>query len=259
MLRLCCLGSGSGGNAWVIEARAGLFTTRVLLDNGFGPRQLERRLARAQLAVADLDAVLLTHEHSDHLGGVDALLARSTIPVVSSPGTLRAAGVACESARTRAIHAGEVFAVGELQIRPFAVPHDAAEPLHFSFSDGASRLGVVTDLGCPTSSVAAALADLHTLVLECNHDTAMLEDGSYPPFLKARIGGDRGHLSNDQAAALLALIPGHPPRRVIAAHLSRSNNRPDLAQRALAAVLGCEGSQIAVADQDQGLDWVDVG
>ena len=259
MLRLCCLGSGSGGNAWVIEARSGLFATRVLLDNGFGPRQLDRRLARAGLAAGDLDAVLLTHEHADHVGGIVALLARVGMPLITSPGTLRAAGFGGDESRARTVRAGEVLAVGDLEIRPFAVPHDAAQPLHFCFSDGATRLGLVTDLGCPTPSVAAALAELHTLVLECNHDVEMLERGSYPPFLKARIGGDHGHLSNEQAAELLDLIPGQKPRRVIAAHLSRSNNRPELARQALAAVLGCEPAEIAVADQNDGLDWIDVG
>lgn len=260
MLRMCCLGSGSGGNAWVIEARGGLLTTRVLLDNGFGPRQLARRLLRAGLSIDDIELVLLTHEHSDHVGGIEALLrAQPAMPLASSSGSLRAAGIAGDGSRVRAVRAGETIVIGELEIRPFAVPHDAAEPLHFSFSDGATRCGVVTDLGCPTASVAEALSGLDTLVLECNHDGAMLAGGSYPPFLKARIGGDSGHLSNEQAACLLASIPGRPPQRVIAAHLSRSNNRPELAQRALAAVLGCNAGDIAVADQDDGLDWVAIG
>jgi phosphoribosyl 1,2-cyclic phosphodiesterase len=256
MLRFCCLGSGSGGNAWVVEAQGGLFTTRVLVDNGFGPRQLDRRLARAGLAVGDLDAVLLTHEHADHVGGIAALLARGGLPLICSAGTQRAGGIECEPHRRRHARAGESIALGELDIRPFAVPHDAAQPLHFTFGDGETRLGIVTDLGCPEQSVADALAGLRTLVIECNHDLAMLHAGNYPPFLKVRIAGDEGHLSNEQAATLCSSIPGPKPERLVAAHLSRQNNRRELAQVALAAVLGCDSQDIAVADQESGLDWI---
>lgn len=255
MLRFCCLGSGSGGNAWVVEASEGLFATRVLIDNGFGRRQLDRRLQRAGLEVQDLDAVLLTHEHADHVAGVGSLLNRCAAPLMTSHGTVRAAQLALDSERLRPLHAGEAVAVGALRIEPFAVPHDATQPLHFTFSDGAERLAIVTDLGCATAEVAAALADLHTLVLECNHDEVLLAQSSYPPFLKARIAGDRGHLSNAQAAQLLSMIPGKAPSYVVAAHLSRQNNRSALAQRALSEVLGCSANDVAVADQEQGLSW----
>jgi phosphoribosyl 1,2-cyclic phosphodiesterase len=259
VLRFCSLGSGSGGNAWVVEASEGLFATRVLIDNGFGPRQFDRRLQRVGLTLSDLDAVFLTHEHADHVGGVDVLLARCEVPLLTSAGTARAAGIAMDRRRVRPVIAGEAVSIGALCIEPFDVPHDAAQPLHFCFSDGAGRLAIVTDLGCATTGVAQALRGLHTLVLECNHDERLLANGGYPAFLKARIAGDSGHLSNAQAAELLRLIPGPRPSRVVAAHLSKQNNQPQLAQRALAQVLGCDEGDVPVADQAEGLGWIRVG
>ena len=257
MLRFCCLGSGSAGNAWVVEVRAGLFTTRVLVDNGFGPTQLARRLARAGLGFDDLDALLLTHEHDDHVSGAPALLARRPLALLASAGTVRACGMQ-QRPNATALRASVAVTIGELQALPIAVPHDAAEPLHFVFSDGVRRVAIVTDLGHADAAVARALGGLDALALESNHDAAMLAGSRYPDFLKARIACDRGHLSNDQAAALVRAIPGPAPGRLIAAHLSRSNNTPLLAQQALAAATGVGCDAIAVADQDRGLDWIEV-
>jgi len=252
MLRFCCLGSGSEGNATVVEASDGLTTTRVLLDNGFNGRQLQLRLARAGLAIDDLDAVVLTHEHSDHVSGVATLLRRSQLPVYCSGGTAQAASLA---ERFTEVVAGEIVAVGVLQLMPFPVAHDAAEPLQYVFGDGDRRLGVLTDVGAPGADVITALADVDALLLECNHDVEMLRASAYPPFLKARILGDRGHLSNAQAAALLGQLSRRRLRLVAAGHLSRRNNRPQLAQQALAVVLGCGERDVLVADQDSGLAW----
>jgi len=214
VLRFCCLGSGSEGNALVIEVTDGLWPTRVLVDNGFNLRQLRRRLARAELGLDALDAIVITHEHGDHAAGVVALA-----------------------------------------LRPFAVPHDASEPVQFVFSDGAARLGLLTDIGSITDTVVAALAGVHVFMLECNHDAEMLRTGPYPYSLKTRIGSDQGHLSNAQAAALLARIDRGALRSVIAAHLSKRNNRPALARAALARVLNCADAEVEVADQDAGLSW----
>lgn len=252
MLRFCCLGSGSEGNATVVEAGDGLRVTRVLLDNGFNGRQLQLRLARAGLTVDELDAIVLTHEHSDHVGGVHALLRRAPLPVLCSAGTAHAASLA---ARFTEVVAGEIVAIGALRLVPFAVGHDAAEPLQYVFSDGDRRLGVLTDVGSPGEDVFKALAGMHALLLECNHDVEMLRASSYPPFLKARILGALGHLSNAQAAELLQRLDRHCLQVVAAAHLSRRNNEARLAQAALAAVLGCAEDEILVADQDGGLPW----
>lgn len=252
MLRFCCLGSGSEGNATVVEASDGRTTTRVLLDNGFNGRQLLRRLGRAGLGIGDLDAVVLTHEHSDHVGGVRALLRLAQMPVYCSLGTARAASL---PQRFTEVVAGEIVAIGALRLMPFSVAHDAAEPLQFVFGDGDRRLGVLTDVGAPDDDVIMALAGIEALLLECNHDVGMLQASAYPPFLKRRILGDQGHLSNAQAASLLARLDRRRLGMVAAGHLSRRNNQPRLAQTALAAVLGCAEDDVLVADQDSGLPW----
>jgi phosphoribosyl 1,2-cyclic phosphodiesterase len=255
VLRFCCLGSGSEGNALVIEAMDGLWPTRVLVDNGFNLRQLRRRLARAGLTIDAIDAIVVTHEHSDHAGGVAALARRRRIPVFATAGTAQACGLAERGCDWRPLKDGAIVGIGGLSVRPYAVPHDAAEPVQFVFSDGAVKLGLLTDIGSATDGVVAALAGLHAFILECNHDAEMLRTGPYPYFLKSRIGGERGHLSNAQAAQLLARIDRRVLQSVIAAHLSRSNNRPALARAALARVLDCSDADIAVADQDEGLSW----
>lgn len=252
MLRFCCLGSGSEGNALVVEAGDGLSTTRILLDNGFNGRQLRFRLARVGLGIEDLAAVVLTHEHSDHTGGVHGLLRRRRLPVFCSAGTARA--VSLETEFTEVV-AGEFVSIGALRLLPFPVAHDAAEPLQYVFSDGDRRLGVLTDVGAPGDEVFAALAGVDALLLECNHDVEMLRGSAYPPFLQARILGDRGHLSNAQAAELLQRLDRRRLKLVAAGHLSRRNNLPGLARAALAAAIGCSDDHVAVADQDCGLPW----
>ncbi len=258
MLRFCSLGSGSEGNALLIEASEGLFATRVLVDNGFGPRQLDERLGRLGLTLDDLDAIFVTHEHSDHVGGVRALLKRRSIALLCSAGTRTASELTDDEIDWRRCRDGVAITVGAMQITPVAVPHDAAEPLQLVVTDGDRRLGVLTDIGVPTMSVARAFDGLHALLLECNHDSDLLRQGSYPPFLKARIAGDWGHLSNAQAAQLLERLDRQRLNTVVAAHLSRQNNRPQLARAALAAVLGCGEADVTVADQADGCCWISV-
>lgn len=251
-MRFASLGSGSKGNALVVEAGC----TRILVDCGFGPRNLAMRLARLGLEPADLDAILVTHEHSDHMGGVAPCARRYDIEVFMTHGTRAAAmpeGIAVTSIDSHA-----PFVVGDLEIRPFPVPHDAREPVQFVFSDGRGVFGLLTDAGCVTPHMVDMLSACDALVLECNHDADLLAGGSYPPALKRRIAGRFGHLDNASAADLLARIEYRRLKHVVAAHLSQENNTPGLARGALAAVLGCEPDWIAVADQESGLDWRDV-
>jgi phosphoribosyl 1,2-cyclic phosphodiesterase len=255
VLRFCCLGSGSEGNALVIEALDGLWPTRVLVDNGFNLRQLARRLARAGLSFDALDAIVVTHEHSDHAGGVAVLARKRRIPVFATAGTARAVGLVEHGCDWHPLTDGVTVGIGGLAVRPYAVPHDAAEPVQFVFSDGDVRLGLLTDIGSCTEAVLEALARLDGFILECNHDAGMLRTGPYPHFLKSRIGGHQGHLSNEQAAGLLQRLDRSRLQVVIAAHLSRTNNRPALAQAAIAQVLDCGEADVPVADQDEGLDW----
>lgn len=255
MLRTCSLGSGSSGNALVVEARDGSTVTRVLVDNGFNLKQLARRLGRAGVSLDDIDAVLVTHEHSDHVGGVVRFACKADIPVYCSEGTARAASLVERGAQWRELVSGVRQDIGALVVDPYEVPHDAAEPLQFVFGDGQRRLGLLTDAGEPTARIVAALHRVDALVLECNHDEAMLRTGPYATFLKTRIAGERGHLSNSQAAALLRQVDCARLQWVAAAHLSAQNNTKALASEAIAAVLGCGPGDVAVADQEEGLGW----
>ncbi len=256
MLRFKSLGSGSSGNATVVEARSGSGVTRLLVDCGLGLRALERRLAQAGLVTGDINAIFITHEHSDHVGCARALALRERIPVWMSHGTWLATGAAdFDGLLNTAVHA-QAIDVGDLRLHPFAVPHDAREPLQLTCTDGATRLGVLTDLGHATADVLDQLANCQALLLECNHDPDLLAASAYPAFLKRRVGGSHGHLANAAAAAVLQAVRHDTLRHVVAAHLSARNNRPALARAALAGVLGCVEDDVAVADAALGTEWM---
>jgi phosphoribosyl 1,2-cyclic phosphodiesterase len=256
-MRFCSLGSGSSGNALVIESLSGTTTSRVLVDCGFSQRELQTRLARVGLAVGDLDAIFLTHEHADHVGTALTLPRRHGIPLWTSRGTWRALGEpTLPQGMLRCARDGEEIVVGDLQLRPFTVPHDALEPLQLSCTDGQRRLGVLTDAGSSTAHLLAELQRCDALVLECNHDRTMLAQSRYPASLKARIDGPHGHLANDTAAQILAQCRHAGLRHVVAAHLSEHNNRPVLAAGALALACGARPSDIVVASAASGIGWL---
>lgn len=255
-MRFRSLGSGSTGNATVVEATCGTTTTRLLVDCGFGIRQLERRLAMAGLALADLDGVFITHEHADHTGCVQQLALRERLPVWMSEGTHAALGAVDFGGWLRLARDEQAITLGALRLQPFTVPHDAREPLQLTCSDGDATLGILTDLGHVTGHVAHHLQNCTALLLECNHDPDMVALSAYPAFLKQRITGRLGHLANAQAAELLQRVRHGALRQVVAAHLSAQNNRPELARGALAAALGCADSDIVVARAEEGTDWL---
>ncbi|TCJ13462.1 MBL fold metallo-hydrolase [Parasulfuritortus cantonensis] len=251
-MRFASLGSGSKGNAWLVEQG----TTRVLIDCGFGLREMAGRLARLGLAADDVSAILVTHEHSDHGRGVARFAARHACPVWLTPGCrsmLEGAGEAI--GRVHEVDSQGVFAVGDLEFRPFPVPHDAREPVQYVVGDGARRWGLLTDAGHVTAHMVAMLDGCDALALECNHDVDRLRRGRYPATLKARILGRYGHLDNAAAASLLGSLNGRRLQHVVAAHLSEENNTPELARAALAAVLDCTEDWVAVADQSEGIAW----
>jgi phosphoribosyl 1,2-cyclic phosphodiesterase len=229
-MRFSLLGSGSSGNVAYVESGG----TRVLVDAGLCKAEIDRRLQKlpspSAVTVEQIDAVLITHEHNDH-GGFAATIGR---PLHATAGTRLALHV--DAALVRA---GEPFAVGALTVTPVLLPHDAVETVGYVVSDGACKVGILTDCGHETAEIAAAYAGCDIMVLETNHDVTMLRYGPYPPSLKRRVGGRLGHLSNEQAAALLELMlhAGPAPKLVIAAHLSQANNRPALARRALERVV----------------------
>lgn len=251
-MRFAFLGSGSQGNALVVESGS----TRILLDCGFGLAETVSRLGRLGLTPQDLSGIVVTHEHDDHIGGVARLARRHSLPVWLTHGTLNGfESLFAEVGSVNVIGSYEAFSVGNLQIHPFPVPHDAREPAQYVFSDGARRLGVLTDTGSSTPHIEAMLSQCHALVLECNHDLGMLLASSYPQRLRERIAGKFGHLDNVTAAGLLARLDNGSLQHLVAAHLSQENNRPELARAALSAAIGCEPDWIAIADQAEGLDW----
>jgi len=260
-VRFASLGSGSEGNALVVEAAGagpGARPFRVMIDCGFGLREAERRLARIGCEPGSLDGILVTHEHGDHVGGVFRLARAHRIPVYLTYGTLRACRTAAGHADlVRVIDSHRPFDLPGLRVEPFPVPHDAREPVQYVLDDGVARLGVLTDIGHPTAHLPQALARLTALVLETNHDAGLLAHSDYPATLKRRISGPYGHLENADAARVLEALDRSRLRRVVAAHLSRQNNRADLARAALASVLGWDASRVDVADQDGGLGWVE--
>jgi phosphoribosyl 1,2-cyclic phosphodiesterase len=251
-VRFASLGSGSEGNGLVVDSGG----TRILIDCGFGVRDTKKRLARLGLSPSSLDAILVTHEHADHIGGVPAFAAKYGIPVWATFGTLAVVSERFEGLeRVYGFDSHECFAIGALEIQPVTVPHDAREPVQYVIGDGAHRLGVLTDIGTSTAHVEACLSGCDALVLECNHDLGMLANGDYPPSLKQRIASRFGHLHNEAAAELLARIDTSRLVHIIAAHLSRENNTPALASVALATALNCATAWIGIANQFTGFDW----
>ena len=253
-LRFASIGSGSKGNCLVAEAGS----TRVLLDCGLSPRETERRLARIGLAASDISGILITHEHEDHAGQAYPFAAQHRLPVWLTHGTqvaMAESGKVPGDVDTRTILGRDAFAIGDLEVRPYTVPHDAREPVQFVLSDGASRLGVLTDIGATTAHVEATLSGCDALVLECNHDVDMIWGGDYPKWLKDRITGPFGHLSNLQAEKLLGALDRSRLKHVFAAHLSHQNNRPELAREALARAMGCAPDWIGLSTQEEGFAW----
>lgn len=252
-MRFASLGSGSRGNATLIEAG----DTRLLLDCGFSETETRKRLGRFGLAPADISAIIVTHEHSDHINGVGAVARKHQLPVYLTHGTATAdkTGVLPER---HLFHGHETFAIGDIELHPFPVPHDAREPVQFVFSDGRSRFGILTDTGSCTQHILDMLAGCDALMLECNHDVDMLAEGPYPASLKERVGGRLGHLSNDQARDILAGLDTSRLRHIVAAHVSDKNNTYYMARSALAEGLACDDEDIQVAEQTTGLGWRDI-
>jgi phosphoribosyl 1,2-cyclic phosphodiesterase len=249
-LRFASLGSGSKGNGTLIECGK----TRVLVDCGFSLAETERRLQRLGCAPDSLSAVLITHEHGDHANGVGRLSRRHKIPVWLTVGTHNMVRDNKFSSQ-HFINVNSAFEIADLHITPYPVPHDAREPCQFVFSDGAQRLGLLTDAGSITPHIVDLLQKLDGLLLECNYDARMLATGPYPPKLKTRVGGKYGHMDNHQARDLLQRIELSGLQHLLGMHLSEKNNLPEHAQQALSDGLGCESHWVTLATQEGGFDW----
>lgn len=253
-MRFASLGSGSAGNATLVEVNH----SRLLLDCGFSVREMVLRLQRLSLSPEQLTAIVVTHEHDDHARGAFKLAAKYALPIYLSYGTFKM----CErylpekhTLHIEIIDSHTDFSIGDIGVSPFPVPHDAREPTQFTFTDGQSKLGILTDVGSSTPHIEQVLSGCDALMLECNHDRYMLEKGPYAKPLKDRVGGRLGHLDNQSAAQLLAKLDNAKLKHIVAAHLSEKNNTPKLAKEALSAVLNCGEDWIGIAEQVIGFDW----
>jgi phosphoribosyl 1,2-cyclic phosphodiesterase len=257
VIEIAFLGSGSSGNCAVVRAGR----TAVLLDAGLSPRQIGLRLGRLGMSLDDVSALLLTHEHSDHVSSAEPLAARRGLPVYATRGTLAKAGLPGPLfADLHAVVDSDevVFGGGDLTVRVTATPHDGIEPVCYVFADGGGRrVGVATDLGHLSAKVLAALAGCEVLGLEANHDVDVLREGPYPAFLKKRILSDVGHLSNDAAGTGLERLLGERTCVLVGLHVSRQNNTPALAERALRQGIERLGAKVAleVAGPDAPTGW----
>ena len=253
-MRFASLGSGSKGNATLVDDGDG---NAILIDCGVGIRQVEQRLRDLDSALDQIRAVLITHEHGDHCKGVESLLRRIDVPIYMTHGTATKGGFEALPG-LQLIEDFSIIEVGRFRIQPIAVPHDAREPCQFVVEKTgpgpARKLGVLTDLGSFTPHVLEQYDGCDALVLECNHDEQMLQDGSYPPTLKRRVGGEWGHLSNRQAAGFLESVNTEQLQWLVVAHVSEQNNTPELARQAVQGSFN-RGDRITLADQSRGFDW----
>jgi phosphoribosyl 1,2-cyclic phosphodiesterase len=259
VFRFKSLGSGSAGNATLIESHAPQGISRVLIDCGLTMSELSARLGELSIELCDIDALFVTHEHTDHVGNARQFGIKSKRPIWMSQGTqlaTQALSWGLEASQIQTARDLHLIQVGSLQITPFTVPHDAREPLQVTLTNGRFKLGLVTDLGHASEHVVQALQDCHALIIESNHDSDMLRMSKYPSFLKSRISGPLGHLSNRESAELLKRILHPNLRQVVAAHLSERNNSPQLVQDALCPVLNCEPDELIIAHAEHGSPWI---
>lgn len=246
------MGSGSSGNGTLVSDGH----THILIDCGFSVRETDRRLKRLQLDLPSLSAIVVTHEHGDHIRGVPLIARKCGLPVYMTPGTYHARSLGVIP-HLQLIRNCEPFSIGNITVQPVPVPHDAREPVQFLFFGAGRKLGVLTDLGSISQAVLDAYQACDALLVEANHDRQMLASGPYPLALKRRVAGPWGHLSNDQMVALLSQIDTSVLQHLVVGHISRKNNTLALAQAALASLT----KPIAVAAfacQDEGFDWLEL-
>lgn len=250
ILRFASLGSGSKGNATLVEAG----NTRVLLDCGFSLAETEKRLSQLECPPESINAIIVTHEHGDHCAGVGKLSRKYDLPVWLTVGTYHA----CKDnqfASTHYIDSHSSFTLGELELQPFPVPHDAREPCQFVFSNGTRRLGVLTDTGNVTPCIIEHLSGVDALLLECNYDANLLSNGVYPYILKQRVSGNYGHLDNQQSRYILEKINTQNLQHLVGMHVSEKNNQASHVMDALSTVKSTKNIEITIASQETGFFW----
>ena len=248
-MRFASLGSGSRGNASVVASES----TTILVDCGFSYKEAVIRLRRLGIDADNLSGIVVTHEHADHISGVDALATKHNIPVYASRGTW------IEFGKTSFKDAKQImgpFSINDINVSPITVPHDAREPLQFVFAADQKRLGILSDLGSISARVLKGFQELDAISLEFNHDLEILKSGPYPSFLKERVGGNFGHLNNDQASGLLRNIVNMRLRAVVACHISETNNEMQRVEKGLNWALNGHQAERWIATQSIGFDWI---
>jgi phosphoribosyl 1,2-cyclic phosphodiesterase len=250
-LRFCALASGSRGNALLVEHE----DTLILIDNGLALKTLVGRLDAVGRRLDDIDALLITHEHGDHSRGIGPLIRRRELPLWATPGT---AQVISAISDYEAMRCDRELKIGSIDVRPFAVPHDAREPCQFIFNAGGKRLGLLTDTGYATPVVVESLKSCDAIAIEFNHDSTMLETGSYPESVKARVGSRFGHLSNAQTVGLLEEVAHSGLQWVMGLHLSEQNNSPAHVRTAAARITDQSSVELHLATQDEASPWLEV-
>lgn len=247
-MRFASLGSGSRGNSTLVQFN----DTVLMVDNGFSIKETDKRLERLGLVGNDITAILVTHEHNDHVGGVARYARRYDIPVWASHGT---SAMIKEIKSLQCFNSHKTFNLGGFLIEPVLVPHDAREPTQFIFKANDLKFGVMTDVGSITQHMVDVLMDCDALLLECNYDREMLLNGVYPESLKRRVMGDWGHLDNRQAIELLERLNVDNLQHLVLAHVSEKNNSHDLVLDSVSRAIQCDRAWLDVIDQEQGLAW----
>lgn len=248
-MRLCSIASGSSGNC----IYAGSDSTHILVDVGISGKRTEAGLKELGLSVKDIDGIFITHEHTDHIAGLGVLGRKYEIPIYATKGTIEAIRNASSVGQIpeelfHPIRADEKIVIKDLVCNPMKISHDAVEPVAYRISHGRKRVGIITDLGNYDDYTVESLRGMDALLLEANHDVNMLQVGPYPYYLKQRILGDRGHLSNERAGQLLSHLLHEKLQAVVLGHLSKENNLPELAYEAVRVEITMADTGIKISD-----------
>lgn len=242
-IKFCALSSGSSGNCLFLSTGS----TSVLIDAGLSGKRIEYLLGQIAESPRSITAILVTHDHIDHTSGIGVLSRRFNVPIFANPLTWEAMGNSIGKIATKNIRTfctGKEFNIADLYIRSYSVPHDAADPVGFTFCKGNVKAAVANDLGCVTPVIEKEIRNSNFIMLESNHDAEMLKVGPYPWDLKRRIAGDEGHLSNEDAGTALLRLAGQNTRTVLLGHLSRENNYPLLALETVKSILTEQGIDV---------------
>jgi len=256
-MRFCSLGSGSSGNSFVVQDNL----TTLLIDCGFGLNETVSRLERYGLNPDQLNAIILTHEHEDHIKGAFSFSNKYKIPIYLSYGTLKMCKKRINdnyNINFNIIKDAKPFMINDIEITPIPVPHDAREPFQYKFESNLKSLAIITDLGFITNHIIKTVKEIKALVIEFNHDKNMLIDSDYPQSLKDRVSGMYGHLENMESIKLIKSINYRDVKWIAAAHLSEKNNDENLVKRLISDATQKDNESIKVIDQMNGLDWLSI-